>query len=113
MLRVRAGARFPTEGFADPISAIRRCRKFRGAGICDSTGRTALVEQGHLLERPHWQLVEVPCECAGVDAILAADFLSADQKADIPCNNAARFLRLDNSVCLPCSPARSAYASGF
>jgi hypothetical protein len=38
---------------------------------------------------------------AGVDAILAADFLSADQKADILCNNAARFLRLDNSVCLP------------
>lgn len=38
---------------------------------------------------------------AGVDAILAADFLSADQKADILCNNAARFLRLDNSVCAP------------
>jgi hypothetical protein len=38
---------------------------------------------------------------AGVDAILAADFLSADQKADILCNNAARFLRLDDSVCLP------------
>jgi imidazolonepropionase-like amidohydrolase len=38
---------------------------------------------------------------AGVDAILAADFLSVDQKADILCNNAARFLRLDNAVCLP------------
>lgn len=38
---------------------------------------------------------------AGVDAILAAEFLSAEQKADILCNNAARFLRLDNSVCLP------------
>jgi hypothetical protein len=38
---------------------------------------------------------------AGVDAILAAHFLSADQKADILCNNAARFLRLDNSVCAP------------
>jgi predicted TIM-barrel fold metal-dependent hydrolase len=38
---------------------------------------------------------------AGVDAILAADFLSADQKADILCENAARFLRLANSVCLP------------
>jgi hypothetical protein len=38
---------------------------------------------------------------AGVDAILAADFLSADQKGEILCNNAARFLRLDNSVCLP------------
>jgi hypothetical protein len=38
---------------------------------------------------------------AGVDAILAADFLSADQKADILCNNAARFLRLHNSVCAP------------
>jgi predicted TIM-barrel fold metal-dependent hydrolase len=36
-----------------------------------------------------------------VDAILAADFLRADQKADILCNNAARLLRLDNSVCPP------------
>jgi hypothetical protein len=38
---------------------------------------------------------------SGVDAVRAADFLSADQKADILCENAARFLRLDNSVCLP------------
>ena len=38
---------------------------------------------------------------AGVDAVLAADFLSADQKADILCNNAAWLLRLDNSVCTP------------
>jgi hypothetical protein len=30
----------------------------------------------------------------GINAILAADFLSGDQKADILCNNAARFLRL-------------------
>jgi hypothetical protein len=37
----------------------------------------------------------------GVDAIVAADFLGAEQKADILCNNAARFLRLDNSVCAP------------
>jgi predicted TIM-barrel fold metal-dependent hydrolase len=33
----------------------------------------------------------------GIDAILGADFLSAEQKADILCNN-ARFLRLDASV---------------
>ena len=38
---------------------------------------------------------------AGVDTILAADFLSAAQKADLLCNNAARFLRLDDSVCTP------------
>ena len=38
---------------------------------------------------------------AGVDAIVAADFLDAEQKADILCHNAARFLRLDNSVCAP------------
>jgi predicted TIM-barrel fold metal-dependent hydrolase len=37
----------------------------------------------------------------GIDAIMAADFLSADQKADILCNNAARFLRLDTSMCKP------------
>jgi predicted TIM-barrel fold metal-dependent hydrolase len=37
----------------------------------------------------------------GIDAILAADFLTADQKADILCNNAARFLRLSASVCQP------------
>ena len=38
---------------------------------------------------------------AGIDAIVAADFLSAEQKADILCNNAQRFLRLDVSVCNP------------
>jgi hypothetical protein len=37
----------------------------------------------------------------GIDAILAADFLSAEQKADILCDNAARFLRLSPSVCSP------------
>jgi hypothetical protein len=37
----------------------------------------------------------------GIDAILAADFLTAGQKADILCNNAARFLRLDPAVCDP------------
>jgi hypothetical protein len=37
----------------------------------------------------------------GINAILAADFLTAEQKADILCNNAARFLRLDPSVCDP------------
>lgn len=38
---------------------------------------------------------------AGLDAILAADFLSSAQKADILCGNAARYLRLDMSVCAP------------
>jgi amidohydrolase family protein len=37
----------------------------------------------------------------GIDAIVAADFLSAEQKADILCNNAARFLRLDPRICQP------------
>jgi len=37
----------------------------------------------------------------GIDAILAADFLSVDQKADILCRNAARFLRLDAAICNP------------
>jgi predicted TIM-barrel fold metal-dependent hydrolase len=35
----------------------------------------------------------------GIDAIVAADFLSSEQKADILCNNAARFLRLDAGIC--------------
>jgi predicted TIM-barrel fold metal-dependent hydrolase len=35
----------------------------------------------------------------GVDAILAADFLNAQQKAGILCGNAARFLRLPESTC--------------
>src|SRR6266540_710202 len=30
----------------------------------------------------------------GINAILAADFLTTEQKADILCGNAARFLRL-------------------
>ena len=38
---------------------------------------------------------------AGIDAIIAAEFLSDEQKADILCNNAARFLRLDSTVCAP------------
>ena len=33
----------------------------------------------------------------GIDAILSADFLTAEQKADILCNNAARYLRLGTS----------------
>jgi hypothetical protein len=37
----------------------------------------------------------------GIDAILAIDFLTAGQKADILCNNAARFLRLPAAVCVP------------
>ena len=43
---------------------------------------------------------------AGIDAILAADFLSGDQKSDILCNNAARFLRLNPSPCGRGAPAR-------
>lgn len=37
----------------------------------------------------------------GIDAIVAADFLSAEQKADILCSNAARFLRFDANICQP------------
>ena len=35
----------------------------------------------------------------GIDAILEADFLSDQQKRDILCNNASRFLRLGEEVC--------------
>jgi predicted TIM-barrel fold metal-dependent hydrolase len=35
----------------------------------------------------------------GIDAILAAEFLTEAQKADILCWNAARFLRLGESLC--------------
>ena len=35
----------------------------------------------------------------GIDAVLAADFLNGEQKSDILCNNAARFLRLNPSPC--------------
>ena len=38
---------------------------------------------------------------AGIEAIMAADFLSEPQKADILCRNAARFLRLEASTCEP------------
>jgi Amidohydrolase len=37
----------------------------------------------------------------GIDAIRSADFLSPDEKADVLCRNAVRFLRLDGTVCLP------------
>lgn len=37
----------------------------------------------------------------GIDAIMAADFLTLEQKADILCGNAMRFLRLPQSTCTP------------
>jgi Amidohydrolase len=37
----------------------------------------------------------------GIQAIVAAEFLAAEQKSDILCNNAARFLRLDAAICRP------------
>ena len=37
----------------------------------------------------------------GIDAILAADFLTAEQKADILCGNAMRLLRPPEAVCRP------------
>lgn len=40
----------------------------------------------------------------GIDAIMTFDFLSAEQKADILCGNAMRFLRLPESVCRSESP---------
>ncbi len=38
-------------------------------------------------------------EAPGIDAILAADFLTAEQKTDILCGNAQRFLRLPLTIC--------------
>jgi hypothetical protein len=38
---------------------------------------------------------------AGIAAIQAADFLTEEQKADILCRNAARFLRLAPAICIP------------
>ena len=35
----------------------------------------------------------------GIDAVLDADFLTEQQKRDILCNNAARFLKLDDGIC--------------
>ena len=37
----------------------------------------------------------------GVRLIVEADFLTTEQKSDILCGNAARFLRLDSSICAP------------
>jgi amidohydrolase family protein len=37
----------------------------------------------------------------GIDAIRSATFLTPEQKADILCSNAARFLRLDATLCQP------------
>ena len=38
-------------------------------------------------------------QALGIDIILEADFLTAEQKADILCKNAARFLRLRPGIC--------------
>jgi hypothetical protein len=40
-------------------------------------------------------------QALGIDIILEAEFLTAEQKADILCNNAARFLRLHPGICKP------------
>jgi predicted TIM-barrel fold metal-dependent hydrolase len=40
----------------------------------------------------------------GIDAILGASFLTREQKADILCNNASRFLRLPAGTCAPPAP---------
>ena len=40
-------------------------------------------------------------QAQGIDLIREADFLSAEQKADILCNNAARFYRLRPGICDP------------
>jgi hypothetical protein len=37
----------------------------------------------------------------GIDAIIGAEFLTPEQKNDILCYNAARFLRLDTAICRP------------
>jgi hypothetical protein len=37
----------------------------------------------------------------GIDRILASDYLTEEQKADILCRNAARFLRLPSEICMP------------
>ena len=37
----------------------------------------------------------------GIDIILHAEFLTAGQKSDILCNNAARFFRLPSGTCTP------------
>jgi hypothetical protein len=42
-----------------------------------------------------------PNVARAIDAILTADFLTADQKADILCGNAQRFFRLPEAVCRP------------
>jgi predicted TIM-barrel fold metal-dependent hydrolase len=39
------------------------------------------------------------CLKEGIDAILEAGFMTEQQKRDILCNNAARFLQLDESIC--------------
>jgi hypothetical protein len=37
----------------------------------------------------------------GIDAIQSADYLTPEQRSDILCGNASRFLRLEPSVCTP------------
>jgi hypothetical protein len=40
-------------------------------------------------------------EAAGIDAVMGASFLTAEQQRDVLCNNAARFFRLPEQVCAP------------
>ena len=38
---------------------------------------------------------------SSIEAITGATFLTADQKEDVLCNNAARFLQLNTAICAP------------
>ncbi|MGI8560249.1 MAG: hypothetical protein ACR2J7_02180 [Luteimonas sp.] len=38
---------------------------------------------------------------SGINAVMSTRFLSPEQKSDILCANAARFLRMDAAICSP------------
>lgn len=60
----------------------------------------ALVEAG-FAKRIMFGSDFAPQQANGIDAILKAEFLNAEQKSDILCSNAMRFLRLRKEVCQP------------
>lgn len=60
---------------------------------------SALVEAGFAKRIMFGSDLPAANQRAGIEAILNADFLTTEQKADILCGNAMRFLRLAESVC--------------
>lgn len=92
---------------ADDRAPVRPSKRVCRCRCAPDTIHGAPCRLTFATSRPWWRAVLRSASCfpnqvdAGIDAILAADFLSQEQKADVLCHNAALFLRLAATACTP------------